>query len=197
MRQNVPHTPARLLSRLRRNQDGVTAVEVLVALPVILALMIFSYELGLALVRHTLLERATDVVVRDVRIGKIKAGDYDTIRDNICRHAKIIPDCENRLKLEVKVTDPYSAWSGMDQALDCARLSEVQVEGATKVVADPGQARRFDIAWGNQLVLLRSCVSVQPFSATGVLARAMTADDSTDQPMAYNLTSVTSYVMEP
>lgn len=196
MRQNVP-TPARLLSRLRRDDDGVTAVEVLIALPVILGLMIFSYELGLALVRHTLLERATDVVVRDIRIGKIEADDYDTIRDNICYNAKIIPDCENRLKLELKVTDPYADWTGMDQALDCAQLSEVEVEGAIQVVADAGDARRFDTAWGNQLVLLRSCVSIQPFSANGVLARAMTSDQPRDEPLAYNLTSVTSYVMEP
>lgn len=197
MRQSVPSSRPRLLSRLRRNQDGLTSVEVLVSLPVILALTIFGYELGLALVRHTMLERATDVVVRDVRIGKIAAGDYDTIRGRICEKARIIPECAQRLKLEVMVTDPYAEWSGMAKNLDCVTLAKEQTEGGVKIVTTGGTPRSFDAASGNQLVVMRSCVAIQPFSGTGVLARAMTQDTPKDQPLAYNLTSITSYVMEP
>ncbi|MEL7274563.1 MAG: TadE/TadG family type IV pilus assembly protein [Pseudomonadota bacterium] len=112
------HQRRSLLSRFRRDEDGVAAVEfAIVALPFFMILM-FIFELGLSYFANKVLTLSTDAVARQIRIGDlvVKSGptESDTedakkaFRDRLCDNfgMDILFDCD-KLIVDVRVVSDF------------------------------------------------------------------------------------------
>ena len=87
------------LGRFRRDQRGVTALEFALLSPVIIAMMFSFYDVGIVMVRSSLLSQAVDKSMRDVRLtGKVP---LDTFIANVCDRAMILTDCERQLVVDM------------------------------------------------------------------------------------------------
>lgn len=171
-----------ILRRLRADTDGSQTVALAVIAPLLLTLCGFVMDVGLLMVRNVMLERAVDVRVRDIRLGKTSATDYDNLRKQICAEASIIPECETRLKLQL--TAMYAnSWQDPGALPDCESLKTVTYT----------PPREFDTATSNQLVVLRACAVVEPVMPGWGLGEVLLTSENN---RFYQVSAATSYTQE-
>lgn len=171
------------MSRLRRfagREDGTATLEFVLMFPLFIMFFLSTFELGMALARQMMMDRAVDLAVRSVRIGLVPTVTSDALRDLICENA-LMPNCVADLRLEMIEVDPR-AWRAPEPVPDCVDR------------ADPARAaRNFDPAVQNQLMVLRVCAVFDPyFPTTGLGARLQEGRGGT-----YALVSSSAFVVEP
>ncbi len=171
-----------MLARFRRDEAGsVETISFAIWLPIILITLLTALEVGAYTARATMLERALDLVVRDIRLGTGTAPQHDEIKTAICERSVILPNCETNLRLEMLQRDPR-AWDALPMTADCtdASLSVAPV-------------RAFENGQSNELMVLRACAKVSPIFPITWMAEAIHKDGAGD----YALMAATSFVQEP
>ncbi|WP_435231328.1 TadE/TadG family type IV pilus assembly protein [Pseudopelagicola sp. nBUS_20] len=168
-------------SCFKTSEDGHATIEFVIMVPVLLIILLSSVELGVLTLRYALLERALDVVVRDIRLTTGVDFVHDDIRDDICEVASIIPDCSNNLKLEMMTMDLRN-WTGIPTETVCTDRAEVVQPLST-----------FESGVSNQLMVLRACAKIEPLFPTTGLGASFETDNAGD----YALVTTTAFVQEP
>lgn len=175
---------ARIATRFRRfagAETGSATVEFVIIFPLFMTLFISSFESGMLMTRHVILERALDIAVRDVRLSTGEEYSHAELKQMICDRADLIPDCSNQLKLEMVARDP-SSWVDLPQGVDCVDRS------------DPGlPSRNFQNGVSHQLMILRACILLDPFFPSSGLGLYLPRESGD----AYALVSTSVFVMEP
>ncbi|MBB3986068.1 pilus assembly protein [Sagittula sp. NFXS13] len=169
-----------LLRRFGRREDGTVAPEVALWMPIFLLLIISSMELGIVTIRHTVLERALDQTVRDVKLG-IGPTTHAQMKAAICARARILPECAQTLHLEMIPLD-INNWAQPAAAADCVDLSEPVTP-----------QRHFVNGQGGQIMFLRACYKFRPVTPIGSLNASLNKDGE-----GYTgLVSTSAFVNEP
>ncbi|MDA7426093.1 TadE/TadG family type IV pilus assembly protein [Thalassococcus lentus] len=156
----------RVLNPLRRfaeNENGSVVVPFAMWMPVFIGLVLATIEVGTVTIRSTALERALDETVREVRLGN--AGDQTAIKQSICNRAAVLPDCLDRLQLEMVRLDMRN-WSNIPNRADCVDTSEVFTPN-----------RAFQNAGGSEVMFLRACFKYRPITPAGNLSANLPEDD--------------------
>jgi hypothetical protein len=161
----LPRLCRRLRRRLRR-EDGNATVELVLLLPVYVAILFTGIEAGLLMTRQVMLERAVDLSLRDLRLGQMEDPSAARLRDAICANTVVIRDCQNALLLELRPIDTTS-WAGLDDPVACVNRDE-PIQPVTQ----------FHTGGENQLMLVRACVVLDPVIPTSTLALALPRDPS-------------------
>lgn len=154
----------RILRRFVRGQSGSMVIPFALWAPMFMIFMISSVELGLMTIRHSALERALDITVRDVRLGTGTQWDHLSLKESICDQAAVLPACMTTMHLEMIQLDMRN-FSEPDYYPDCVDLAE-----------DVTPQRNFVSGQSNQVMFLRACYKYTPFSPAGFLGGAMTVD---------------------
>jgi len=164
----------------RKDDDGNATVEFVLVFPVYMVLFISTFEAGLMMVRHFMLERGLDEAIRTIRLTTAQTWEADDIRQMICENAMVIPDCEASVRIEMERIDPRIEFKP-DRRHECIDAS------------DPSQpAENFGTGGEHDVMLLRACALFDVwFPATGL---GMQMPKIGDQ---YALVSLGAFVMEP
>ena len=147
----------RLAARFRR-EEGTATVEFVLAIPVLMTIFMASFESGMFMVRHVMLEQALDHVMRDLRLGVMGASiTHDQLRDAVCDRTVIIKDCRNSLKVELQ---PISTETFRMPAIPTGCIDRsAAINPSTTPVA----------GGSNEPMIVRVCVLQKPmFPMTGV-----------------------------
>ena len=169
------------LRRFRQREDGTATIEFAIVIPAFLFLLMNTVELGLITIQQSMLERALDQTVRDLRLGTGAAQQHNEIRDAVCQRSPFIRNCETSLRLEMVQVDPF-AWTPINPEPDCInRIEDVQ------------PVRAFINGDSNDLMFIRACLSFKPaFPHWGL------ADDmDTDVDGRIRLYATSAFVQEP
>lgn len=167
--------------RFRKDEDGQSTIEFAITFPAMLFLLLSGVELGMMTLQHSMLERALDITVRDIRLGTGSAPQHDEIKTLICDRSGFIENCNDNMRLEMILVDPR-AWSSISQNADCTDQSE-----------DVAPVRSFVNGQENELMVLRACAKIDPvFPTTGLGANFV--KDGGGQ---YSLISMSAFVQEP
>lgn len=169
------------LRRFRRDEAGNATIEFAITFPALIVLMLSGLELGFVTLEHSMLERALNLTVRDIRLGTGSAPQHDEIKTMICDRAGFIPNCSTSLKLEMIQVDPR-AWAGLDLTPDCTDKSEEVLP-----------VRNFVNGQSNDLMILRACAKIDPVFPTTGLGSSL----ATDAYGQFALVSTTVFVQEP
>ena len=172
-------------SRLRRclhREDGNATIEFVILFPIFVGLLVSSVEIGIVTMRHTMLDRAVDLTVRDIRMSTGMAPQYAQVRDTICNRAQVIPDCQNNLKVEM-IRMNLRAWTPPPAEFDCVNHAE-----------EVQPVRNFQNGTSNEMILIRVCALYKPIFPMAGLGRALS--NSTPSGHAAML-SATAFVQEP
>lgn len=171
-----------ILARFRRDEAGsVETISFAIWLPLIIVVFLTAIEVGAYTARATMLERALDMVARDIRLGTGTAPQHEEIKTEICQRARIVPNCSTNLRLEMIQRDPRN-WQGLPQTADCTDAS-----------LPVAPVRAFETGQSNELMVLRACAKVTPIFPTTFLSEAIHVDGAGD----YALVAATSFVQEP
>lgn len=171
----------RALRRFARREDGSSTIEFALTVPAMLFMIVSAVDLGFVTLRHGMLERAIDQVVREIRLGTGSAPQHDEIKAKICERAGFIADCGTSLRLEMIQIDPRN-WVAPPAAADCTDKSE-----------EVSPVRNFVNGLDNQLMIMRACVKVTPVFANWGMGANMVRDAAGQ----YALVSSTAFVQEP
>ncbi|MEM0935324.1 MAG: TadE/TadG family type IV pilus assembly protein [Pseudomonadota bacterium] len=185
----------RRLAFWRKDEDGAATVEFVILFPVFMALFLSAFELGLYMTRQVMIDRATDLTVRAVRLGQFQDVDnaddeqvaqlQELLRYNICRRSAVVPDCANKLLIEM-TTIPTDTWQTLPDKAKCEDREE-KAEPATDFEFKDGQP--------NDLMMIRVCALLNPVFPTTRLGLKMPEFSGFEG--FYALVSTSAFVIEP
>ena len=166
---------------LWQDRTGASAVEFAMVAPLFFAIVFSCFEAGWIMVQQTMLDRAVDLVVREIRIAPDGLTfDQSTIRNKICKETIVIQNCENTLLVEmIPINKPG------DFPSDSARC----VNRKTNI----NPVFRYTPGARSQVVFMRSCVIVDLLTPLMGLALALPKDSSG----GFALVSSTAFMNEP
>jgi len=177
-------TWGRLRCRVRGfgvGEAGSATMEFVILVPVIFSVFLMAFELGVLHLRQAMLGRALDLVVRDVRLGTGTPPDFETFRARICQQARVIPDCEQVIRVEMRALPP-GAWGSFDGPVRCVdRTEEI----------DP--ARDFAPGRENELMFVRVCALFEPAFPSARIGFALQKNAQGE----YGLLATSAFVNEP
>ncbi len=163
----------RALARLRRRarrEDGTASIEFVILFPMFVVILISAVEVGVLLTRQVMLERAVDLAVRDLRLGRAAPEGEpitrDRIRDIVCENGPMVGNCRDNILIELQPINP-GVLAGLAGPVACVERGEA-VQPATAMNA--GEQ--------NELMLLRSCALVDPLFPTAGLALNLPRDST-------------------
>ena len=171
----------RMLKKLRKDEAGSASIEFAIMFPVFFFILLSAIEVGMLTVRSALLERALDVVVRDIRLSTGTAPSHSEIRAAVCSETSVVPDCDNNLALEMYRIDPRN-WSDIPTAVACTNRSEEVAPVTT-----------FENGMDNELMVLRACAKYEPMFSDYGISVFMDHDSSGDTA----LIAKSAFVQEP
>lgn len=174
--------------RFRRKEDGHATIEFVIVFPAVLLTMLAGIELSLVGLHQSMLERALDVTVRDIRLGTNTNPEYDeevahdVIKDTICERAGFINDCSTNLRLEMIQLDPFQPFN-VPADVDCINTAE-----------EAKPVRSFVNGQSNELMILRACAKINPVFPTSVMGKTLVNGSSDGK---YPLVAISVFVQEP
>ncbi len=173
------------LAPFGRRQDGAVSIELAILFPVFMALFVAAFELGLYMTRQVMLERATDITVRSLRLGQMPDPDLDTLRASICEQAsRVLPNCSTSLLIDI-IEVPLEGWTAPSISAECIeRDPDGELKPVANFMLNPGQP--------NDMMLMRVCALQKPVFPTTWLGLAMQSHDD-----FYALTTASAFVVEP
>lgn len=176
--------------RRTRSEAGNASIEFAIVLPLFLVLFLSTFELGLLMVRQVMLDRATDITVRTLRLGlwDIPEDDvaaqyavHEEMKQFICDNAAILPDCDSNLLIELSPVSK-ATWEPLPSAATCVDKSQ-PVQPLTD----------FENGTDHELMMVRVCSLFEPvFPFHGLGMRLPMHDDKYS-----TLISVSAFVNEP
>ncbi|WP_226779239.1 TadE/TadG family type IV pilus assembly protein [Oceaniglobus trochenteri] len=170
-----------MLRTFLRRDDGVASVEFVLMFPLIMGIFLCSAEMGVIQMRQAMLERAMDVVVRDLRLGKPEYRDPDNLKAAVCDEALLLTDCETNMKLEMGPV-PTRGFTYRTGSADC-----VNREQTSKPVVN------YTSGANNEVMLIRFCYLHDPiFPAIGLGAILPPVTNG-----GYKMMASTFFVNEP
>lgn len=152
-----------LATAFSKQEHGNVVVPFALWMPLILALILGSVELGTLTIRQTALERALDDTVRDIRLGAVS--NHDDIKQSICDGTAVLPNCMSTLHLEMVSLDMRD-WGGVVAAADCADTTQPVTPNRT-----------FQNGGTNEMMLLRACFKFKPITPGGSFGASLPKDD--------------------
>ena len=172
----------RRLRRFARGERGSATVEFAIVVPLVLTLLLSSIDFGVVMLRQVFLDRAVDIAVRDVRLGRVGSAGHDQLRDAICERTHMLPNCRRDIAIELRPidTDTFAGLGGPAQCVD--RAGEIN------------PVLEFDPRRGQQeLMLIRVCVVSDPFLRVTGMVLGMPLDASG----GYNVVARSAFANEP
>ena len=99
---------ARTARKLRRREEGVTAVEFALVAPVFLFLVFAILETSLMYVVATVMQGEVALATREIRTGQLQAGEdaLGTFTENLCSNLSNVLDCDNII-IDVRTFDDF------------------------------------------------------------------------------------------
>lgn len=169
------------LRRFWHATEGTATVEFVMVFPVIMMLLFQSIEASWIMVRSTMLDRAVDMTVRDLRLGHLPNPTNDSLRQHICGLTTGIANCTSSLMIELKPLDTTTFALPSNNAPCVDRTANIQPVTTVQQGV------------GDNLMLIRVCAVVDLiFPGTG-LGLALPKDASG----GIDLIATSAFVNEP
>ena len=174
-----------LLAKIARSmcirESGAASVELVIVFPIFFTVFVSAFEIAMMNIRAVMLERATDIVVREIRINSGPDLEYDDILARICDLTLMMPDCLGVAKIEMTPVE-QTVWATPASGVDCIRRDE-----------DIEPVIQFENGQENELMLVRVCAVLDPFFPTVGIGRSMPKDSSG----GYIVVASSAFVNEP
>ncbi len=167
--------------RFLRKEDGNSTLEFAILFVPMFSTLMWSVEIGMIHINHSMLERAVDTTVRDLRLGTGTAPSHEDIRDRICERALFIDQCDLHVRLEMISLDPYN-WADPPAQADCIDATQ-----------DIEPVRSFENGAANELMFLRVCAKYDPILPHIGLSQNIGLDGGNMFP----LIATSAFVQEP
>lgn len=175
---------SRIAGALRRawsSEDGNGTYELVLVMPIILVVFMTAIESGYLMTRQILLERATDEVVREIRLGRMANATLPQMKTAICDRTVILRDCDENISINLQRVSK-ATWSLPSGQVPCIdRVDDID----PSVIVSPNMP--------SDVMLVRVCVMQEAIFPGAGLALGLAPEGDN----AYPLVAVSAFVNEP
>jgi TadE-like protein len=190
------------MTRLRAflaDENGTATIEFVFFVPIVMMIFFASFESGYYMIRHVMLERSVDIVIRDIRLGTLDylkleptaEAQHAALKDLICGTSILMDKSE--------CIDDVRIWM---QPINTANFDMVapprdcrdKAEKFDPLVDSQGETE-FKFGDDNEIMLLRICIKEYPMFPTTAVGAGLIAFGEDDGAYALQTTSV--FVNEP
>ncbi len=171
------------------DQRGTASIEFIFVVPIVMLIFTASFESSLFMARHVMLERSVDIVVRDIRLGKLDGLTHAQLKRRICETSALVGSVSG-------CVDAMRIWMQPINTADFAMVAPPRgcVDKSAPVSTAEPPASEFRFGSDNEIMLLRICLKEEPMFPTTVVGAELIRDE-TDGNYALLTTSV--FVNEP
>ncbi len=169
------------LARAFRREDGTAAVEFVVAVPVLIAIFMASFESGLLMTRSIMLEQSVDMTMRELRLGHYPLPDAPLLKHEICKRTVIFKNCETNIMIEMTRIST-ATWALPTTGVACIDRSE-----------DIQPVTALQIGQQNDIMLIRVCVVQDAMFPTTGIGLGLPKDGHG----GYGVIATSAFVTEP
>jgi hypothetical protein len=178
------------LRRFLSNETGTASIEFVLVIPIVMMIFMASVESSLYMVRHVMLERSVDIVVREIRMGNLDDLDHKQLKELFCTNSGLVPDvatCVKAMKVWMQPinTANFDMVAPPRDCVDRAENIEPPAPGLTE----------FRFGTDNEIMLLRICLKEEPMFPTTLVGARFVSFGEGDGNYALMTTSV--FVNEP
>ncbi|WP_309663749.1 pilus assembly protein [Tabrizicola sp.] len=176
--------------RFLHSDEGAVTIEFVIAFPLVMTIFMSSFESSFYMARHVMLERAVDLVIRDLRLGMLVGVTHTDLKKEICARSILLAgspaECQKGLKIWLQPVNtatfamPITPTSCVDRS---APIDPMQAVPATE----------FALGAGNQIMLVRVCMKQDPMFLTTPIGAGLVMDDDG----GYSLVTASVFVNEP
>mgnify|MGYP003471901872 CR=1 FL=1 len=180
------------------DETGTASIEFVLIVPLILTIFFASFESSYYMVRHVMLERSVDILVRDIRLGKM---DYMKTMTQAEQHASLKTALCTISILNSKqgCVDSMTIWLQAINTADFAMVAPPRscVDRTEPIdPSDPGPSTtEFKLGEDNEIMLMRICIKEEPLFPTTIVGAGLIKDGEGDG--AYALMTTSIFVNEP
>lgn len=171
----------RLAKGFRRDETGTASVEFAMAVPVLIAVFMASFESGLFMTRSIMLEQSVDMTMRELRLGHYPIPTAALLKEEICGRTVIFAGCQDAITIEMTRISTTN-WTMPSSAIACVDRDE-----------DINPVTALQIGQQNDIMLVRICVvqdAIFPLTGIGL---GLPKDGAG----GYALYTTTAFVTEP
>lgn len=180
MIRRAAYAALRPVRRFISGEPGGGAIELVLILPIAMAIFMASMESALYMTRQIMLDRAVDMTVRDLRLGGYANPDAALLKQEICDRASGVPDCDSEIRLELRPVST-TTWNLPSESMRCVDQSE-----AINIPDDANPGVQ------NELMIVRVCIRQDAmFPGTGI------GEGLSNSRGRYRIISVAAFVNEP
>lgn len=182
---------ARKPGRFARDEEGAVTIAALIWVVFFIFMMASAIEMGVTLTKQVLLDRATDLTARVIRLGMEGMPSEATLRERVCQKAGFLggENCFDNVSVETFVVNRNNWSSSIDaHPLRCENFSDDFA---------PPPSATLEGGLSNQIMLMRVCLRVKPMMIDNPLAQALIRTAPIDDPDHFALISTTAFVTEP
>ncbi len=176
------------LRRFLTEDSGEAAIEFVLVFPILFLVFTASFESSMYMARYVMLDRAVDMVVRDVRLGIIDKPTHQVLKQTICREGMLIgsvPTCMNNMKIWMQPVNTGT--------FTMAAPPKTCVDKVQDINTSEPPANEFAYGTDNDIMLMRICLKEKPmFPTTAVSLKMPTEADG-----SYIMQVTSVFVNEP
>jgi len=138
--------------RMRKNEDGATAIEFAMLAAPFLVLLIGVFESATMLLVNYEMDDAVADVARQIRTGQAQAAGMSAgaFKKAVCKRIVLMSNCESQLLVDVKTFPDFSSLS-----FPPALVKKTQADGTTYYVLNSSVGSSFDIGGAKTVVGVR------------------------------------------
>jgi hypothetical protein len=162
------------LQRFLADETGTATIEFLFVIPITMLLFMGSFESSLFMIRHVMLERSVDIIVRDIRLGNLDGLTHADLKQMICETSALVESVDTCVE---------SMWIWM-QPINTAKFDPLLVPTGDE----------FAFGADNDIMLMRICLKEKPLFPTSALGATMIKDETDGH---YAMITTTVFVNEP
>ncbi len=131
-----------------RATSGSATVEFVMVFPVLIWVVLSTFELGWITTRQMMLERGLNLTIRDLRLGRIANPTHEGLKELVCERAAILRDCVDSIHMELVPLVSGVVPSGSPSCVD--RTGEIE------------PVENFSSGSEEDIMFVRICVIVDP-----------------------------------
>jgi hypothetical protein len=175
------------------DERGTATIEFVLLVPIVLTVFFASFESSFYMIRYVMLERSVDIVVRDIRLGKLDGLDHRTLKREFCETSALVYSVDACVdKMRVWMQPINTATFEMDVPERHCMDKSADIDP----MVDP-PATEFAYGVDNDIMLLQICLLEEPMFPTTIVGAGLVGANGNGDDENYALMVQSVFVNEP
>ena len=180
------------------DESGTATIEFVFIIPIVMTIFFASVESSYYMIRHVMLERSVDLVVRDIRLGSLDylkelddpEAQHAALKNLICKSSILnsVDQCVKSMRIWMQPINTAN-FDMVAPPRDCPDIA------AGFNPDDDQKEEEFKFGDDNEIMLMRICLKEYPMFPTTIVGAALV--DAGEGDGAYALVTTTVFVNEP